>query len=193
MLYNIVEEKRNETLIGLYLTLIDSESDKQRFVLLYEKYQKLMFYVAKKILDDDYMAEDAVQEAFLRIAKNFSKINQIDCPQTRKFVVIITRNTSINLTKQRFDFDDLNQFDDVELSKEDDSLFSYIEHSVIKQCILNLPEQYRDVLYLYHLYGFSFKEISSLLGITTETAKKRAQRARSILRVNLEKEGCCRG
>ena len=49
--------------------------------------------------------------------------------------------------------------------------------------------QFRDILYLYHIYGYNFKEISHLLSLTVENAKKRAQRARLMLKQNLEKAG----
>jgi len=48
---------------------------------------------------------------------------------------------------------------------------------------------YRDPLYLYHLYGYSFNEISSLLNLSVEATKKRTQRARDLLKTLLEKEG----
>lgn len=49
----------------LFLTLLDAKEEKSKFDKLYEKYRKLMHYVAKGILTDDQLAEDAVQEAFL--------------------------------------------------------------------------------------------------------------------------------
>lgn len=70
-------------MIGLFLALIDTEEDKIKFVTLYEKYRKLMFYIANDILKDTDLAEDAVQEAFFRIAKNFKKVGEISCPQTK--------------------------------------------------------------------------------------------------------------
>ena len=68
-------------MLGIYLRLLDTEEEQTRFRQLYEKYRNLMFYVAKGILKDDYLTEDAVHEAFIRIAKNFSKIGEISCPQ----------------------------------------------------------------------------------------------------------------
>ena len=55
-------------MIALYLSLIDTPSDKTKFILLYEKYRRLMHYTAKEILKSDKLAEEAVQEAFIRIA-----------------------------------------------------------------------------------------------------------------------------
>ncbi|MBR4020017.1 MAG: sigma-70 family RNA polymerase sigma factor, partial [Firmicutes bacterium] len=76
-------------MLSLYLTLIDTDEDKIRFAKLYEQYRHLMFYIAKEILQDEHLSEDAVQEAFLRIAKNFHKVGEILCPETRNFTVII--------------------------------------------------------------------------------------------------------
>ena len=62
-------------MLQLYLQLLDTEEEKQGFELLYETYRKLMHWVANNILHDEKLAEDAVHEAFLRIIKNFHKIN----------------------------------------------------------------------------------------------------------------------
>ena len=58
-------------MLNIFLSLIDSDEDKAKFSNLYEQYKNLMFYIARDILKDEHLAEDAVQEAFIRIAKNF--------------------------------------------------------------------------------------------------------------------------
>ena len=176
-------------MLNLFLTLIDDECDKARFVDFYEKYKRLMFYVARGILKDEHLSEDAIQEAFLRVAKNFHKINDISCPQTRSFVVIITRNISLNMLKKKDDVIDIDDYIDNEILSVTDDLFESVSTKVLTEKMLKLPESYRDILYLYHLYGYSFIEISNLLSLPAETAKKRAQRARYMLKEVLEKEG----
>jgi RNA polymerase sigma-70 factor (ECF subfamily) len=52
-------------MIAIYLSIIDSEQDKNKFEILYTTYRKLMFYVANRILKDQYLAEDAVHQAFI--------------------------------------------------------------------------------------------------------------------------------
>lgn len=178
-------------MLNLFLTLIDEESDKAKFVNLYEKYRHLMFYIAREILEDEHLAEDAVQEAFLRIARNFHKIYDISSPQTRNFVVIITRNISLTMLKKQDNIVDLDIHINYESLTTIDALFESVSTKILTEKISNLPESYRDVLYLYHLYGYSFNEISALLSLTVETAKKRAQRARYMLRMMLEEEGYC--
>ena len=70
-----------------------------------------------------------------------------------------------------------------------EDVFESVSNKMLSDCILKLPEMYRDILYLYHIYGYSFHELSILLSISVETAKKRAQRARPMLKLLLETEG----
>ena len=57
----------------IYLMMIDAEEDKQKFAILYETYRHLMMKVALNVLKDTFLAEDAVHEAFIKIAKNMGK------------------------------------------------------------------------------------------------------------------------
>jgi len=176
-------------MLNLYLTLIDTDEDKIRFTKLYEQYRHLMFYIAKEILQDEHLSEDAVQEAFLRIAKNFHKVGEILCPETRNFTVIITRNVAINMVNRKHDELDMDSYLDNASTELTEDVFEVVSNKLLMECIRKLPETYRDPLYLYHLYGYTFNEISNLLSVSVETAKKRAQRARHMLKVLLEKEG----
>ena len=50
-----------------YLTLIESDTDKSKFEIIYRAYRDLMFHVAYKILNNQQDSEDAVHQAFLKI------------------------------------------------------------------------------------------------------------------------------
>ena len=52
----------------------------------------------------------------------------------------------------------------------------------LKEKIITLPAKQRDALYLHVTENMSVKEIASLLGLSSETVKKRIQRARKKLR-----------
>jgi len=176
-------------MISICLTLIDSEEDKLRFTHLYEQYRHLMFYIAYDILKDEGLSEDALQEAFLRIAKNFHKVGEIPCPRTRNFAVIITRNVALTMVKKKHDDLEPEIFSGKEAISISDDVFETVSGKILVECILKLPEMYRDTLYLYHIYGYTFREISHLLSVPVETIKKRAQRARKMLKDFLEREG----
>lgn len=44
----------------LFLSMIESEEEKNKFVQIYEMYRHFMWYIANEILWDTYLAEDAV-------------------------------------------------------------------------------------------------------------------------------------
>ena len=84
---------------------------------------------------------------------------------------------------------DMETYIDKESAEISDEAFESVSAKVLTDNILKLPQMYRDILYLHHLYGYSFGEISAMLSLPIKTAKKRAQRARSILKEMLKKEG----
>lgn len=175
-------------MLNLCSTLIDTDDEKIRFTKLYEQYRHLMFYVSKEILKDEQNSEDAVQEAFLRVAKNFYKIGDILCPETRNFLVIITRNVALTMVKNQHSDMELDLYTDFATYEASEDVFESVSNKILTECLLELPEKYRDILYLYYLYGYSFSEISNLLCISSDVARKRAERARALLKQLLEKE-----
>ena len=60
-------------MLAMLLLLIDSEEDQRKFEELYHRYKQLMFHVSRDYFHTESAVEDAVQEAFIRIIKNFSK------------------------------------------------------------------------------------------------------------------------
>ena len=178
--------RRGTCMIALYLSLIDTPSDKTKFILLYEKYRRLMHYTAKEILKSDKLAEEAVQEAFIRIAKNFNKINQIETAATKKFTVIITRNAALTMLQQEKKHTSDNIADYENTLHKNDTTFEKIKKNELIKNIVKLPEIQRNIMYLYAIYGYSYREIANLLNIKESTARKNMQRAREALKIAMK-------
>ncbi len=177
-------------MVQLYLTLIDDEGERARFEEAYFEYKGLLHYIAKGILHDEHRAEDAVQEAFIRIAKNFHKVGEIKGKSTKNFFVLITRRISLNMLEREEKFStategELKVFLNTSVSSEPPD-YSFAETELV-QAILRLPESYRNVLYLQAIYGFNGSETANLLGISTEVVWKRTSRARTALKKELRK------
>lgn len=148
-------------------------------------------YTADAILNDHQLSEDAVHDAFLRIAKNFHKVGAVDSPRTKAFVIIIVRNVALSMAKQmgKINFFDDDYFLSTVPDNTTDKDFDKIDYQLIVQAIKELPLTYRDVLYLYSVEGNSVKEISEILQIGNEAVKKRLQRGRKILMNKIVSEG----
>ena len=180
---------REKNMLQLYLALIDEEWDLIRFEEAYYEYKGLLHYIAKKNLQDEHRAEDAVQEAFLRIAKNFHKVGNIKTTSTKNFFILITRRVCLNLLEREEKFSTATE---EEISFFENSYTpgslpdSFAGEAELIRQILSLPESMRSVLYLQAVYGFNAKETANLLGISVGAVWKRTSRARAILKKELE-------
>lgn len=161
------------------------ETVNMTFEEVYIKNRRLMMHTAMKILNNFADAEDCVSEAFLRLSKNFRKYSSLECPKMTSLLVIIVRNAAL---------DKYRESRRVTLSEAPDedagavSLDSYPFDSVIS-AIKGLRDEYRDVLMLRYVYGYTVNEISGLLKLSTENVYKRIQRSRKALARELEKGG----
>ena len=174
----------------IYLQMLDTPEERAKFETLYYAYRRTMLHIAMQILKDHQLAEDAVQEAFLRLVKNFSKVGQINCPRTRMFTVIIVRNISLTMLAKREEENILESPEamiPIEYDLEEDVL-DRIAYEEVLSAIQKLPVIYRDILYLPCVEEYKLTEMSKLLGIEAETVKKRAQRGRKKLLDQLTKE-----
>ncbi len=60
------------------------------------------------------------------------------------------------------------------------------EHREVLQAVLSLPVKFRDVVYLYYFEGYKAAEIGKLLGKKVNTVYTLLERARKLLKVQLE-------
>mgnify|MGYP000826840390 FL=1 len=90
-------------LLSLYLAVLDDQSKEEQFIDVYNIYKRLVYHTAYKIMGDSYLAEDVLQEVFLYVAKNFSKIHRENCHELAAYLVtqmpavLQTANTPITL------------------------------------------------------------------------------------------------
>ena len=174
----------------IYLSLLDSPEEQSKFTQLYKTYRYTMMYTADNILHDHQLSEDAVHDAFLRIARNFHKVGAVESARTKAFVVIIVRNVALSMAKRMGKTNLLtNDYMSAIPDNTTDKDFDRLEYEDILQAIKELPVTYRDVLYLYTVEGYSVREISEILQIGNEAVKKRLQRGRKVLIEKITKGG----
>lgn len=171
------------------LAAMCSAADTNRFEELYYKYRLLMYHAAYEILKNPQDSEDAVQEAFFNIARNFEKICEVNSPQTRSFAVIITRNVCFNMLRKKRGVSDIDEEDIPSERSAEDMVFSDYGVEVLTNALERLPQKYRDFLHLTVYEEMSLHEAAEFLGITYENAKSRAKRARKRLAEILKEEG----
>ena len=172
----------------IYLTMIEAEEDRHRFLSLYRRYKKLMLYIAHDILHDPHDAEDAVHEAFLRLAEMIEKIHEIDCPETRSLIVMITKSKAIDLYRKKKRRAGTVPLEDWAAAAPPQA--EGVERGDgVARAIAALPRRERDVLLLKYDQGYGNSEIGKLLGLRPDHISQIAHRAKEHLRKNLEEMG----
>lgn len=158
----------------IYALTIVKPADRPKLERLYLEYRSVMFCAANEILHNEHEAEDAVQQAFMKIAENLDKVPDEPSNQTKAFVVTIAENTAIDRYRK------LKRHGDCELCEEACGIEANSADELVS-CILKLPARYRQFILLKYYHGYSTREIAKLLGMSSAAASKTAQRAKQRL------------
>lgn len=132
----------------IYLQMLETPEEKSLFEQIYLEYCGLMFHVAYEILHNEQDAEDAVHQAFVKIAENIKKIDAPVCPKTHSYVVTIVEHQAIDQYRR------LQKHPSVELIEEIQGTNAHYEgDNDLTKCILKLPARYREMILLHHHQG----------------------------------------
>jgi len=175
-------------MLFFFLSMLETPDEKQRFAQLYEANRHRMFGVALGVLRDEYLAEDAVNQAFLKLIRRFNKCEDYSRDQMRNYLVIIVRNAAIDMYNDRrkmaeVPFDEGREMDG---GYEDEALGAQMDYAELLEAMERLPEIYGEALYLAYHLGLSTSEIAGSLNLSVSAVKLRLMRARAKLRATLE-------
>ena len=170
------------------------DCDAVKLEQLYALHKNAMLYTAVRILKDPYLAEDAVQKAFIRVLDNLYKIESVEGPKTRAFLVIITRNVAITMyneaKKEAIPFEEIERAGENE-GAEGSPYAAAVSREALEEIAKNiakLDKKYSDVLVLKFYHQYSDREIAGILGISHENVRVRLHRAREKLMTLLREE-----
>ena len=175
----------------LFLALLDSLEEQEKFTELYNHYRHFMWYVANQKLQDAYLAEDAVQEAFFALIRHLDKVEDVYSPRTKKFLATIVRSKVVDiLRKQKPEEEYSEELADQKGSA--DILEQYLtkeNYNCLISCILELEDCYRVIFEYKYMYQLSDAQIGDILGISAKNVNVRYFRARKKLQEMILKEG----
>ncbi len=162
--------------------------DTAAFGVLISRYEQKMARYAGKFLYNLDDAKDAVQEIF---TKAYVHINSFD--SSRKFspwLYRIAHNELVNMLKKRSKQAWLPLFDlDVffpQYAKKESAITQEMERKEMRQLVEEslekLPPKYKEVVILYYLEDFSYKEIADVLRLPVSTVGVRINRAKTMMK-----------
>ena len=145
---------------------------------LHMKYRKDILRFANSILHDPYLAEDVVQEVFLRLHEYVDNIGDIESVQAKNYVMTITKNVALNMIRKVHKEVPLSSINEVSVQENQDKLL------VLKEVLKSLPLEQRNTLHL-NLMGYSIQEIAKILNENPGTIQRRLYRTKQYLQAEL--------
>jgi len=161
--------------------------------MIYDRYGRLAYTLAFRVLGDAGAAEEVVQEAFLAIWRRATSYRP-ERGSLRTWVCSIVHHRAIDRLRGRSGRARLDLPLDrasVEASLSDtwETVAAELERGHLRRALAGLPDDQRRTLELAYYAGHSQSEISSLMGVPLGTVKGRTRMALRRLRTALEREG----
>ena len=183
------------------LTRRSQKGEIDAFEALVEKYQKKMLNTAYRMIGDYEEACEVVQDAFLAAYRALSKFRGESRFSTWLYSIVInlSKNRLVKvktrLHREGLSLDDRGTHVQGQVRDDPPAQDSPVADQVekrevqekIQECMSTLDPEYREVLVLREVQGFSYEEIRAILKVPDGTVKSRLFRARDALKECLKK------
>lgn len=144
---------------------------------VYYRHVDTIYRVCYSFMKNKPETEDMVQETFLRL---LSSGKQFENERHEKAWLIVTASNLCKDSLKRWWRRDESIDDHPEVSEMEAQTEAYV-----LEAILNLPKNYKTVVYMYYYEGYSTEEIALYLRCSNATVRSRLARSRKILKAVL--------
>lgn len=152
----------------------------EAFHLLYRKYNRSVYRFCLRMLNDQFSAEDAFQETFIRV---FEHRKEFRGENFSSWLFSIARNVCLNTIRSRKEKIEINEDLNLTINNSDSDVAL---KDFIQQAIGKLPVTLREALILREYEECSYQDIADILSIELSAAKVRVHRGRILLREMLQ-------
>ncbi len=174
---------RHEESDGALVQRFAREQDGEAFSSIVGRYGDMVYSTCYRILREEAQASDAVQETFLQLARNASRIQGsvggwLHRVATRRAVDLVRQNASRRHREQSYALD----------TETGASTWSEVE-SAVDTALDELPDDLRELLVLHFLQGRSTVRIAADHGLSQPTVSRRISEALELMRDTLRGQG----
>lgn len=152
----------------------------QALEAIYENIGGRMLSVAFSVLKDRYLAEDVVQDSFLKIAKNAHRFKQDT--NGIAWVCKIVRNTALDYLKREKKITKVNIDDCFDLGAADVGLDRSENAIILENALKKLSSDQRTVVYYRYYLDYTVRDIAKETGIPKSTVMRLIQSAEENLK-----------
>ena len=141
--------------------------------VIYKYMQRQIYAVAYSVLHDFSLAEDAAQDTFVKIIERASSYKE--GTSAKAWMLTVARNVALDTVRHRkFETPDENIDDDISERFDESADVTSME---VRTALEELSDEDRQIVTMKVYSGMRHSEIAQIMGISTEAAKKKYQRA----------------
>ncbi|MBU2977355.1 sigma-70 family RNA polymerase sigma factor [Alteromonas sp. C1M14] len=156
----------------------------KRYEALVHAFHGDIYRYAYWLTRDGSIAEDIVQETFLRAWRSLDALKDEKSAKSW-LITIVRRENARRFERKQLDLVDI---DDVQVTDEAFHATPESDHEELRVLIARLPVDYREPLLLQLIFGYSGEEIAQQLELNKNTVMTRLFRARNQLKDMLERD-----
>ena len=167
-----MKESESELAIGMRAGLSTAVHDAEAMLEeLYDRYGRSLYRFALSILGSPEDAEDAIQEVFIRIARDYRRLTRVE--NVKAYLFTATRNAAYSVLRTRQRGEQLEQAvisEPIVMPRMEDVS---VRSMILRTSLAELPVEQREVVML-KVYGeLTFQEIADLVGDAINTIYSR--------------------
>ena len=167
-------------------------NETELFKILFNDYYENVYRSTYLIVQDESIARDATQEAFIAAFEQLHKLKDLD--KIYVWIAAVASNKGINILRKNKKYIPLASIAEIanEIAYHNDSMVQKEDELDIIQALKMLDLKYREVIVLKYYFALADKEIGNMLELPSGTVKSRLSRARIKLK-NIMKTDIDRG
>ena len=150
----------------------------ERISQMIKTYEKDLLRLCRVYLKEESLAEDAMQETFIKAYKNLHTFRGDSSEKTWLFRIAINVCRDMQRTSWFRNISRMVSLDSVQIQQPQKS---EISHALMDE-IMRLPKKYREVILLYYYEDMKQNEIAEILGVSVTTVCRRIEKARELLK-----------
>jgi len=152
--------------------------DKNALYLIYDKYSGALFGVILRICRNQALAEDVLQETFVKIWENIGSYNA-DKGRFYTWAYRIAKNTALNAVRKS---DILIQNEDLSVLKDKGVTETEIDFQKLNGALSRLESHHQEAISLVYFRGYTHREANEEMGVPLGTFKSYIRQAIQLLR-----------
>lgn len=147
------------------------EGDEFAFEVIVKKYQRMVYFLALKMVGNHQDADEVAQKTFVSMSKNLARFEGRSSLKTWIFRIAMNYSKNLIRDRGRREGEEVTERTAIEESGIEEDIETRQRRHIVRRAMENLPPRQREVLQMRAFGDMSFAEIAQAIGISISAAK----------------------